>query len=44
MVRVLWSSSIDTLGQVARLRIGGNPWPMVEGYDGDLGLIDGEFP
>jgi hypothetical protein len=43
-VRPLWSSTIDTLGQVARSRAGGDPWAVVTDYDGDLALIDGVFP
>jgi len=43
--RSLWSSPInDTMLQVAYSRTGGDPWAVVTHYDGDLALVDGEFP
>jgi hypothetical protein len=42
--RELWSSTIDTLAQVAASRTVGEPWAIVTGYEGDLALVEGEFP
>jgi hypothetical protein len=43
--RSLWSASInDSIFQVAYSRTGGDPWAVVTRHDGDLALIDGEFP
>jgi len=43
--RSLWSSRVnETMLQVAYPRSGADPWAVVTHYDGDLALIDGEFP
>jgi hypothetical protein len=43
--RSLWSASINnSIFQVAYSRTGGDPWAVVTHHDGDLALIDGEFP
>jgi hypothetical protein len=40
----LWTSPIDTLAQIAPSRTGGEPWVLLTVSDGDLALIDGDFP